>query len=75
MAMADSTVEGMPAKENSMYKANEALLTNLQRTDLDELRKKVNDEGGTYFEFYSVAKKYCNKYEDMMRSHGVKRDE
>lgn len=65
----------MPAKENSMYKANEALLTKLEREDLDALRQKVIDEGGTYFEFYSVAKKYCNKYEAMMRSHGVERED
>ncbi|AIF83952.1 hypothetical protein NTE_01893 [Candidatus Nitrososphaera evergladensis SR1] len=65
----------MPAKENSMYKTNEPLLTALQRNDLEELRRKVNGEKGTYFDFYSVAKKYCNRYEDMMRSHGIRREE
>lgn len=75
MAIAGSTLEGMPVKENSMYKTNEALLTGLQKAELDELRRKVNDETGTYFEYYSAAKKYCNKYEDMMRSHGVKRED
>lgn len=65
----------MPTKQNSMYKINEALLTTLERSDLEELRRKVNSEKGAYFDFYSVAKKYCNRYEDMMRSHGVKRED
>jgi hypothetical protein len=54
---------------------NEPLLTNLQRTELDELRLRVAGEIGTYFEFYRAAKKYCNRYEDMMRSHRVRREE
>jgi len=65
----------MPRRENNLYRANEALLTKLEREELDELRRKVNDEIGGYYDFYSAAKKYCNKYEDMMRSHGVKREE
>jgi len=58
-----------------IYKANEALLTKDQRLQLDELRRKIQDNRGTYFDFYSAAKKYCNRFEDMMRSHGVRRKE
>ena len=65
----------MPSRENNMYKTNQPLLTKLQRDELDTLRQKVNNEKASYYDYYSAAKKYCNKYEDMMRSHGVRREE